>query len=313
MPFALSFPGLLPNNSPLECLQLPLLPVWPMKQTRLVMSPEASKHPSTELIAMGTAGGEDDGDKPPDGNNWNPDPEPNLSPVLAPVQKCLQQKRQLLRMLRIKRLWATATGQTTLARILSDRIMVIEADLFDLERSDPATIQPGLIQTWLADNGHELSVYREIAAGNYSGRQAGTGENNPSSRTTKAATTVKTGQTGQMSGSAARNQGTGSTGGSGRGDDDPLKPSAGQDARNPMVTCSKCDKALNRQELRRLANEESASAFLCSKCLPVTHSKKRAKRIREETESDSSEPAQKKKRSPGRKRNNSTAAAAPPA
>ncbi len=281
----------------------------------MVMSPKASEHPSTGLIPMGAAGG-DDGNKPPDGNNCNPDPEFQSHPshVLSPIQKCLQQKRQLLRMLRIKRLWATVTGQTTLARILSDRIMVIEADLLDLETSDPATIQPGLIQAWLAENGQELSVYREIAAGNYSGRQAGTGENNPSSRTTKAATTVKTGQTGQMSGSAARNQGTGSTGGSGSGDDDPLKPSAGQDARNPMVTCSKCDKALNRQELRRVANEESASAFLCSKCLSGTNRNKRAKRIREETEPDLSEPVLKKKKGPGRKRNNLTAAAnAPPA
>ncbi|WP_257282379.1 hypothetical protein [Endozoicomonas sp. ISHI1] len=217
-------------------------------------------------------------------------------------------------MLRIKRLWATVTGQTTLPRILSDRIMVIEADLLDLETSDPATIQPGLIQAWLAENGQELSVYREIAAGKYSGRQAGTGENNQPSRTTKSTTTARTSQTGQMSGSAARNQKTGSTGGSGSGDDDPLKPSAGQDARNPMVTCSKCDKALNRQELRRVANEESASALLCNNCLSGTHGEKRAKRIREETEPDLSEPVQKKKKGSGRKRNNLTAAAnAPPA
>ncbi len=265
------------------------LPFWPMKPTRhislLAISPE------------------------------DPEPQPdlNLNLVFAPVQKCLQQKRQLLRMLRIKRLWAITTSQTTLARILSDRIMVIEADLLNMERSDPFTMHPGLVQTWLAENGQELSVYLEIAAGKYSGRQAATRKKNPSSRTTKASTPATTGQTGQKSGSTARNQRTGSTSGSGRGDDDPLKPSAEQDARNPMITCSKCNKALNRQELGRLANEATASAFLCNNCLSGTHSKKRAKRIREETESDSSEPDQKKKKGAARKRKISKAAAAPPA
>ncbi|WP_257282330.1 hypothetical protein [Endozoicomonas sp. ISHI1] len=216
-------------------------------------------------------------------------------------------------MLRIKRLWATATGQTILARILSDRIIVIEADLLDLETSDPATMHPGLIQTWLAENGQELSVYREIAAGKYSGRQAGTGEKNKSSRTTKAATTARTSQTGQVSGATASNQGTDSTGGSGRGDDDPLEPSAEQDIGSLVVTCSKCNKALNTEELRRITNEAAAPAILCNKCLSDNQGKKIAKRIREETEPDSSEPAQKKKKGTGRKRNNSKAAAAPPA
>ncbi|WP_257254980.1 MULTISPECIES: hypothetical protein, partial [unclassified Endozoicomonas] len=134
MTFALSFLELQPNNSPLESLQWPLLPVWPMKQTRgiapLAEPPEFPENTPNALIATGAAGG-DGGDKPPDGYEWNPDPEPQSHPylVLAPVQKCLQQKRQLLQMLRIKRLWSIATGQTTLARILSDRIMVIEADL----------------------------------------------------------------------------------------------------------------------------------------------------------------------------------------
>ncbi|WP_257281873.1 hypothetical protein [Endozoicomonas sp. ISHI1] len=317
MQLALHLLQLLPNNSPPASLQLPPLPVWPMKQTRrtelMVMSPEASEHPSTALFTTSAAGG-DDGDKPPDKNNWNPDPEPepDLSLVLAPVQKCLQQKRQLLRMLRIKRLWATATGQTTLARILSDRIMVIEADLLDLETSDPATMHPGLIQTWLAENGQELSVYREIAAGKYSGRQSATKKKNPSSRTTKASSTATTSQTGQMSGSAARKQGADSTNDSSREDEDPLEPSAEQDTGSSAVTCFKCNKALNTQELRRITNEATASVILCSKCLSDNQSKKRAKRIRKETKPDSSEPAQKKKKGPGRKRNNTEAAATAP-
>ncbi|WP_257282331.1 hypothetical protein [Endozoicomonas sp. ISHI1] len=318
MPLALRLLKLLPNNRPLASLQRPPLPLWPMKHTHridlMLVPPETPEHSSTALIAIGAAGG-DDGDKPPDGNHWNPDPKPvpDLASVLGPVQKCLQQKRQLLRMLRIKRQWATMTGQSMLARILSDRIMVIEADLFDLERSGPAMMYSCLVQTWLTENGQELSVYREIAAGKYSGRQAGTGKNGQHSRTTKASTTRTTGQSGQICEVAAGNQKTGSTDGSGLGGDDPLKPSIFQDTGSSVVTCSKCDKALNTQELSRIANELSDPAFLCNKCLSGTNKNKRAKRIREETERDSSEPVQKKNKGSGRKRTHSKAAAGPAA
>ncbi|WOG30278.1 hypothetical protein [Endozoicomonas sp. 8E] len=276
--------------------------------------PEVLENTSNGLITRGAAGG-DDGDKPPDGNSRSPEPErqPYLTLVPDPVQTCLQQKKQLLIILQIKRLWAIMTGQTTLARILSDRIMVIESDLLDLERSDPDTIQPGLIQTWLAENGQELRVYREMVSGKYSGRQTGNGKKNSSSRTTKASTTATTGQTGQASGSVARNRGTGSTGANGRGGDDPLKPSAEQDTGHSVVACSKCDKALNSQELERVANQTAASALLCDKCLSGIQGNKRVRRIREEAEPDSSEPARKKKKGPARKRKNSTAVAEPAA
>ncbi|WP_448218016.1 hypothetical protein [Endozoicomonas sp. 2B-B] len=237
----------------------------------------------------------------------------DLGAIPDPVQTCLQQKKQLLIILQIKRLWAIMTGQTTLARILSDRIMVIEADLLDLGRSDPGTIQPGLVQTWLAENDQELRVYREMVSGKYSGRQTGNGKKNSSSRTTKASPTATIVQTGQASGSAARIRGTGSTGANGRGGDDPLKPSAGQDAGHSHVACSKCDKALNPQELGRVANQTAASALLCEKCLSGIQGNKRVRRIREEAESNSPEPAPKKKKGPGRKRNNSTAVAEPAA
>ncbi|WP_448217805.1 hypothetical protein [Endozoicomonas sp. 2B-B] len=318
MLFAFSLLQLLPNISPPESLQLPLLPDWPIKQTRRIdrvtWSPEAPEKTTNMPIAMGAAGG-DDGDKPPDGNNWNSDPEPQPDLILVPdpVQKCQQQKRQLLRVLRIKRLWATMTGQTTLARIMSDRIMVIEADLLDLERSGPARVQTGLVQSWLAENGQELSVYCEIISGKYSGRQAASGDKNQTSRTTKEPTTAATAQNSQRSRVAARNQRTGSIDGSDRGGNEPPGPSAQQDTGKPAVTCSKCDKALNQQELRRVANETAASAFLCNQCLSDTHSKKRARPAHHETEPDSSEPAQKKKKDAGRKRKISQAAAAPPA
>ncbi|WP_257291477.1 hypothetical protein, partial [Endozoicomonas sp. ONNA1] len=290
-----------------------------MTQTRridlMVTSPKALEHSSTALTATGAAGG-DDGDRPPDGNHWNPDkvPLPDLTLVPDPVQKCLQQKRRLLRILRMKRLWAIKTGQTTLARILSDRIMVIEADLLDLERSDPATIHPGLVKTWLAENSREISLYRVIASGKYYGRQTCNGEKDQPSGTTKASTTTTTSQNRQMSEVPACNQGTGSSGGSGRGGDDPLKPSAEQDNENLVVTCSNCEKTLNTQEISRIANEESASAFLCNTCLSGTNGKKRARRSSEETQlHDSSEPAQKKNKGSCRKRNNSKAVAPTPA
>ncbi len=276
--------------------------------------PEVLENTSNGLIARGAAGGDDD-DKPPDGNSTSPDPErqPVLTLIPDPVQTCLRQKKQLLIILQIKRLWAIMTGQTTLARIVSDRVMVIEADLLDLERSDPGTIEPGLVQTWLAENGQGLRVYREMVSGKYSGRQTGNGKKNSSSRTTKASTTATMGQTGQTSRSAARNRGTGSTGANGREGDDPLKPSAEQNTGNSVVVCSKCDKALNPQELGRVANQTAASALLCDKCLSGIQGNKRVRRIREETEPDSSEPAPKKKKGPGRKRNNSTAVAEPAA
>ncbi|WP_422138729.1 hypothetical protein [Endozoicomonas sp. ALC020] len=276
--------------------------------------PEVLENTSNALIAGGTAGGDDD-DKPPNGNSGSPEPErkPDLTLTPDPVQTCLQQKKQLLIILQIKRLWAIITGQTTLARILSDRIMVIEADLLDLGRSDPGTIQPGLVQTWLAENGQELRVYREMVSDKYSGRQVSNGKKNSSSRTTKASTTAATGQTGQTSGSAARNRRTGSTVANGRGGDDPLKPSAEQNTGHSLVTCSKCDKALNPQELERIANQTAASALLCNKCLSGIQGNKRVRRIREETEPDSPEPAPKKKKGPGRKRNNSTTVAEPAA
>ncbi len=318
MLFAFSLLQLLPNISPPESLQLPLLPDWPIKQTRRIdrvtWSPEAPEKTTNTPIAMDAAGG-DDGDKPPDGNNWNSDPEPQPDLILVPdpVQKCQQQKRQLLRVLRIKRLWATMTGQTTLARIMSDRIMVIKADLLDLERSGPAGFQTGLVQSWLAENGQELSVYCEIISGKYSGRQAASGDKNQTSRTTKEPTTATTAQNSQRSRVAARNQRTGSIDGSDRGGDEPPGPSAQQDTGKAAVNCSKCDKALTQQELRRVANETAASAFLCNQCLSGTHGKKRARPAHHETEPDSSEPTQKKKKDAGRKRKISQAAAAPPA
>ncbi|WP_422476237.1 hypothetical protein [Endozoicomonas sp. ALB032] len=276
--------------------------------------PEVLENTSNALIAGGNAGG-DDGNKRPDGNSGSPEPErqPVLTLIPDPVQTCLQQKKQLLVILQIKRLWAIMAGQTTLSRILSDRIMVIEADLPDLERPGSGMIEPGLIQTWVAENDQELRVYREMVSGKYSGRQTGNGKKNSSSRTTKAATTATTGQTGQTSGSAARNRGTGSTSANGRGGDDPQKPSAEQNTGNSLVACSKCDKALNSQELERVANQTAASALLCNKCLSGIQGNKRVKRIREEAEPDSSEPAPKKKKGPGRKRNSSTAVAEPPA
>ncbi len=276
--------------------------------------PEVLENTSNALIAGGTAGG-DDGNKRPDGNSGSPEPErqPVLTLIPDPVQTCLQQKKQLLVILQIKRLWAIMAGQTTLSRILSDRIMVIEADLLDLERSDPGTMQPGLVQTWLAENGQELRVYREMVSYKYSGRQTGNRKKNSSSRTTKASTTETTGQTGQTSGSAARNRRTGSTSANGRGGDDPQKPSAEQNTGNSLVACSKCGKALNPQELGRIANQTAASALLCNKCLSGIQGNKRVRRIREEAEPDSPEPAPKKKKGPGRKRKNSTAVAEPAA
>ncbi len=276
--------------------------------------PEVLENTSNALIAGGNAGG-DDGNKPPDGNSGSPEPapQPDLTLIPDPVQTCLQQKKQLLVILQIKRLWAIMAGQTTLSRILSDRIMVIEADLLDLERSDPGTMQPGLVQTWLAENGQELRVYREMVSGKYSGRQVSNGKKNSSSRTTKASTTAATGQTGQTRGPAARKRGTGSAGVNGRGGDDPLKPSAKQDTGHSDVACSKCEKVLNPQELERVANQTAASALLCNKCLSGIQGNKRVRRIREEAEPDSPEPAPKKKKGPGRKRNNSTAVAEPAA
>ncbi len=256
-----------------------------------------------------------DDDKPPDRNSRSPYPKPQpvLTLIPDPVQTCRQQKKQLLIILQIKRLWTIITGQTTLARILSDRIMVIEADLLDLERPDPGTMQPGLVQRWLAENGQELRVYHEMVSGKYSGRQTGNVKKNTTSRKTKASTTATTGQTGQTSGPSACNRGTGSTGVNGRGGDDPLKPSAEQNTGNSVVACSKCDKVLNPQELGRVANQTAASALLCDKCLSGIQGNKRLRRIREEAEPVSSEPAPKKKKGPGRKRNSSTAVAAPPA
>ncbi|WP_422442336.1 hypothetical protein [Endozoicomonas sp. ALB060] len=261
--------------------------------------PEVLENTSNALIAGGTAGG-DDGNKRPDGNSGSPEPErqPVLTLIPDPVQTCLQQKKQLLVILQIKRLWAIMAGQTTLSRILSDRIMVIEADLLDLERSDPGTMQPGLVQTWLAENGQELRVYREMVSYKYSGRQTGNRKKNSSSRTTKASTTETTGQTGQTSGSAARNRRTGSTSANGRGDDDPQKPSAEQNTGHSVVACLKCDRALNPQELGRVANQTAASALLCDKCLSGIQGNKRVRRIREEAEPDSPEPAPKKKKPP---------------
>ncbi|WP_257282328.1 hypothetical protein [Endozoicomonas sp. ISHI1] len=284
-----------------------------MKQTRHIdMSPEVPENTSATVIATVTAGG-DDGDKPPDGNRWNPDPEPqsDLTLVLSPVQKCLQQKRQLLRMLRIKRLWAIITDRTTLARILSDRIMVIEADILDLERSAPDTMHPGLVQTWPTEHSQKLIAYREITAGKYSVRQVGTKKKSQPSRILKVSTTVttdQTGQSGQTNRTTAREQASGSTDGSGRKDDDPLKPSAGQGGESSAVNCSRCNKTLNTQELSRIHNEAAASAFLCNRCLSGTVGKKRARQNHKETEPGLSEPSQKKKKGSGRKRNHSKVA-----
>ena len=97
-----------------------------------------------ELIATVTAAG-GSGDDPGDdsGNNgeWaGSDPEPLVivdasSPLLAGLLgQCMGQKCRLLAALRQKLQKAIAGGNTNLARVLRDRIMIIEADLSGLER-----------------------------------------------------------------------------------------------------------------------------------------------------------------------------------
>ena len=303
--------GLVPplqNNRPLQPSPLPTPPAWSRKQTRPIdpesVTLEVSQSASVALPVMpvmsAAAGG--DGDKPPDRDYWKPDPEPQpgVTLVLDPVQKCLQQKRQLLRILRIRQLWATLSGDTTLARILSDRIMVIEADLLDLEISGPAMIHPGLVQEWLATDARELNFYHKIASGAYSGRQAGSRDGDQPSGTAGesafSATSQATvaGQVGEATGSG---QSYGSTIDDPGGGDGPQKPPAEQIAEVSVATCSKCKKVLDEQEKVRIANGDPASELLCNQCLNEgTKGEKRARRPQEKAGSDSVIPPEKKSR-----------------
>ena len=96
-----------------------------------------------ELIATVTAAGgsgDDPGDDSGDNGEWaGSDPEPlvmvDASSPLLPVLlgQCMGQKCRLLDALRQKLQKAIAGGNTNLARVLRDRIMIIEADLSGLE------------------------------------------------------------------------------------------------------------------------------------------------------------------------------------
>ena len=139
--------------------------------------------PELEATFLAAAGGDDgDPDRDPDDDRepglfiageyateqWMPylhdqSRDNQKSPSL--YNQSMMQKLRLLRVIKRRAKEAMASGQTDLARILENRVMVIEADLSDLaSNKDQVTASPSvqsLLLAGLLDNFQELQTYQK--------------------------------------------------------------------------------------------------------------------------------------------------------
>ena len=97
----------------------------------------SSPAPAMGVAGGGAAGGGDDGDDDDSHNEtFQPEPQPEFFAWLpvSLAQFCLKQKQRLLRILHKKMQWAQACGNRDLARILRDRITLMEIDQDSLQQ-----------------------------------------------------------------------------------------------------------------------------------------------------------------------------------
>ena len=283
----------------------------------------------TLAAGMGGAGGGDDGDdysyiekfeREPQAEffAWDPD---------SFTQLCLKQKQRLLKILRQKMQWAQACGNSDLALILRDRIMLIEIDRDFLKQQTPcsnSSYQTPMYE-WLLRDSQEIQHYDQAVNGGdwrppgYSGRQAGSGGSGASG---SGATSKPGGETGvdtRQNGADCHHtsHATSSYKEDKREDDDPPPTKKARSEPADPIACSQCQKTLNEQEVTRVLRGSTAEPVVCDDCLhpasqtlpQETSGKKKATRKRARSDQAAPEPKRSRKQAKKSKQSSNRPAA----
>ena len=278
----------------------------------------------TLAAGMGGAGGGDDGDDYSHIEKFEREPQAEFF-AWGPdsfTQLCLKQKQRLLKILRQKMQWAQACGNSDLALILRDRIMLIEIDRDFLKQQILCSNSSYQTQRyeWLLRDSQEVQHYDQAVNGGdcrppgYSGRQAGSGGSGASG---SGATSKPGGETGigtRQSGadyhytSHAPSHALSSHTGDERDDDPPPTKKARSEPVDP-IACSRCQKTLNEQEVTRVLQGSTAEPVICDDCLhsasqtlpQETSGKRKATRKRARSDQAAPEPKRSRKRTEKKK------------
>ena len=277
-----------------------------------------SPAPVTLAAGMGGAGGgDDDGDDYSHIEKFEREPQAEFFAWGSDsfTQLCLKQKQRLLKILRQKMRWAQACGNSDLALILRDRIMLIEIDRDFLKQPTPCSNSSYQTQRyeWLLRDSQEIQHYDQaVNSGDwqtpgYSGRQAGSGGSGASG---SGATSKPGGETGistRQNGadyhytSHAPSHALSSHTGDERDDDPPPTKKARSEPVDP-IACSQCQKILNEQEVTRVLGGSTAEPVVCDDCFPAsqafpqeTSGKRKATRKRVRSDQAAPEPKRSRK------------------
>ena len=268
----------------------------------------------------GAGGGDDDGDGDGDDHShsdkfeWVSQAEFFPWAADAFTQRCLKQKQRLLTILRKKAQWAQGCGNRNLARILRDRIMLIESDRDFLQQQTPYSTSScqSLVYEWLLRDSLEIRYYDQTVNGipegafwDKRGRQAGSGDGAAGSGVTSKG---QTGNSAQPDGEAFHHSSPAAS--SDKRDerdkegDSPPPAGKAQPVLAASIICNFCQKTLNEQEVARVLQGSTAEPVVCDACLlplPQETSGKR-KAARKRTRPDLAAPEPKRSKSQPKKR-----------
>ena len=293
---------------------------WDIKLAGTILPPAVAKKSPVMLVAgMGGAGGDDDGDSHSHIEKFERDPQAEFF-AWGPdsfTQLCLKQKQRLLKILRQKMRWAQACGNSDLALILRDRIMLIEIDRDFLKQPTPCSNSSYQTQMyeWLLRDSQEIQHHDQAVNGGdwqpprYSSRQAGSGGSGASGSGTTSKSGEETGIGTRQNGADCHHtsHATSSYKGDKREDDDPPPTKKARSEPADPIACSQCQKTLNEQEVTRVLRGSTAEPVVCDDCLhsasqtlPQETSGKR-KATRKRVQSDQAAPEPKRSRKQAKK------------
>ena len=259
----------------------------------------------TTVSGMSGAGGGDDDD----GNDHSRRKKFELEPqaewfAWAPdslIQRCLKQKKRLLKILHQKMQWAQACGNRELARILRDRIMLIEIDRDFLQQqtSYSAPLFQTQMQEWLLRDSQEIQHYDQqhydqqhydqvVNGGDCQtpgyffwgtrARQSGSGGSDTLGSGSASKSSVQTGIGSRQNGADFHHPSAvlssrilsshilSSHKGHERGDEPPPAKKARLEPAD-SIFCSLCQNTLNEQEVTRVLRGSTAEPVVCDVCL----------------------------------------------
>ena len=251
----------------------------------------------TTVSGMSGAGGGDD-----DGNDHSRRKKFELEPqaewfAWAPdslIQCCLKQKKRLLKILHQKMQWAQACGNRELARILHDRIMLIEIDRDFLQQQTSYSAPLFQTQEWLLRDSQEIQLYdqqhydqvvngRDFQTLGYfflgkRGWQVGSGGSDTLGSGLASKSSVQTGIGSRQNGADLHHPSAvlsshilsshilSSHKGDERGDEPPPAKKARLEPAD-SIFCSLCQNTLNEQEVTRVLRGSTAEPVVCDVCL----------------------------------------------